>query len=72
MWGWFCDKVSQPKLLTLAGAVMNFTAFLLIGPAPFLPFDPTLWVICIGLVLHGLALGAMFVSGFVLSLRYSM
>ncbi|ODM98602.1 MFS-type transporter SLC18B1 [Orchesella cincta] len=71
-WGWICDRVREPKYITLFGAASNFIAFLLVGPAPLFQFDTILWVTCIALVLHGLALGAIFVSLFILAFSYAV
>ncbi|CAG7829141.1 unnamed protein product [Allacma fusca] len=69
IWGLFCDKTSQPKLITLVGSVLCFAGFTLIGPAPFMPFESILWVTCIGLAVFGLGVGASLVSGFIQSLQ---
>ena len=38
-WGWLCDRVLQPKYTGLIGIITIFIAFLLVGPAPFIPLD---------------------------------
>jgi len=48
------------------------TGFLLIGPAPYFPFETNLWIICAGLFIQGLGVGATFVSSFILALRHSV
>lgn len=35
--GWLCDKILPPKLITVVGTIFVAVGFLLIGPAPFLP-----------------------------------
>lgn len=37
--GWLCDRIAQPKMLTIFGAVFVGAGFLLVGPAPFLPLE---------------------------------
>ncbi|CAL8093269.1 unnamed protein product [Orchesella dallaii] len=71
-WGWVCDRVREPKYITLFGAGCNFIAFLLIGPAPLFKFDTILWVTCVALILHGLALAAIFVSLFILAFSFAV
>ncbi|CAG7833278.1 unnamed protein product, partial [Allacma fusca] len=43
--------------------------FTLIGPAPFMPFQPILGVTCLGLGIFGLGIGACLVSGYIQTLR---
>ncbi|CAG7822490.1 unnamed protein product [Allacma fusca] len=69
IWGHLCDNTPQPKRITLLGSVLCFGGFTLIGPAPFMPFEPILWVSCIGLAAAGLGLGASQVSGFIQNLQ---
>ncbi|CAG7831266.1 unnamed protein product, partial [Allacma fusca] len=71
-WGWLCDRVVQPVYAGLAGAVVVLIGFLLIGPVPFLPIDTVLWLTCVGLMIHGIGLGATLVSAFVMALRESI
>lgn len=35
-WGWLCDKVLPPKVVTLLGCIVLMIGFSLIGPVPFL------------------------------------
>lgn len=39
LYGWFCDKTDNPKLLTISGTIFIAVAFCLIGPAPFIPTE---------------------------------
>ncbi|CAG7727255.1 unnamed protein product [Allacma fusca] len=39
-WGRVCDKVTQPKIITMVGSLLCILGFTLIGPAPFMPFQP--------------------------------
>ncbi|CAL8093265.1 unnamed protein product [Orchesella dallaii] len=71
-WGWFCDRTSEPKYITLAGAILVTVGFLFIGPVPFIPIETKLWLTCIGLMIQGLGIGAVFVSSFILALRHSI
>ncbi|XP_058823767.1 MFS-type transporter SLC18B1-like isoform X1 [Topomyia yanbarensis] len=67
--GWTVDKFLNPKICSAAGCFLVVGAFLMIGPASFLPADTTLELVIIGLVLHGLGIAAVLVSGFTDSLR---
>ena len=62
----------QPKFTAMVGAVAITIGFLLIGPAPFFPLDTMLWLTCLGLVIHGIGLGATLVSSFIMALRESI
>lgn len=35
--GWLCDSVCAPKIITVLGTVMIAAGFSLVGPAPFIP-----------------------------------
>jgi len=39
IWGILCDRVIQPKIVTLFGALLVTAGFLLVGPAPFIPLE---------------------------------
>jgi MFS family permease len=71
-WGWLCDRALQPIYAGLIGAVTIFVGFLLIGPVPFIPVETVLWLTCVGLLIHGIGLGATLVAAFVMALRESI
>lgn len=35
--GWLCDRLYSPKIVTVAGTILISAGFMLIGPAPFIP-----------------------------------
>lgn len=73
IWGRLCDKTSQPKIYSLVGSLLTVVGFLLIGPLPFVSsWSPSILVICIGLVIFGLGLGATLVSAFIQFLQDAM
>ncbi|OXA37015.1 MFS-type transporter SLC18B1 isoform X2 [Folsomia candida] len=72
LFGWFCDRVASPIYVLLFGAILIFTGFLLIGPAPFIPIDTIVWVTAVGLVIMGLGLSAILVASFLYCLSESM
>lgn len=37
LWGWLCDTHILPKVATLLGTLLVAAAFMLVGPAPFVP-----------------------------------
>lgn len=39
IFGYLCDYVSKPMYISVAGNFLSVFAFLLLGPADFLPFD---------------------------------
>ncbi|KAG5883594.1 hypothetical protein JTB14_004788 [Gonioctena quinquepunctata] len=72
VFGWLCDKFCHPKVITVIGAVLVAAGFCLIGPAPFIPVQTTLWLTMFGLVLHGLGMAAQLVASFSDALRTSV
>ncbi|XP_018321057.1 MFS-type transporter SLC18B1-like isoform X2 [Agrilus planipennis] len=70
--GWFCDKVCAPKVITVIGACFVCAGFSLVGPAPFIPCETMLWVTILGLILHGLGMAAQLVASFTDALRTSV
>ncbi|ODM98609.1 MFS-type transporter SLC18B1 [Orchesella cincta] len=68
-WGLFCDKILQLKVVTFTGAAVLLCGFSLIGPVPFFPFKPDLWIVSLGLGIQGIGLSAVLVSSFVSILR---
>uniref|UniRef100_A0AAR5Q2C2 Major facilitator superfamily (MFS) profile domain-containing protein n=2 Tax=Dendroctonus ponderosae TaxID=77166 RepID=A0AAR5Q2C2_DENPD len=64
LWGWACDNLCSPKVVTSIGTLLIAVGFCLIGPAPFVPLPTIFWVSITGLVLHGLGMGAQLVASF--------
>ncbi|CAG7833802.1 unnamed protein product [Allacma fusca] len=69
VWGYLCDNYGNPRIISLIGSVFIFMGFAVIGPIPFFPWNPILWVTCVGCAIFGLGLGATFVSAFVQALN---
>ncbi|XP_060518958.1 MFS-type transporter SLC18B1-like [Cylas formicarius] len=63
-YGWICDHLCSPKPVIAFGTVLVAIGFCLIGPAPFIPVQTTLWLSIAGLVLHGLGMAAQLVASF--------
>ncbi|CAG9771956.1 unnamed protein product [Ceutorhynchus assimilis] len=63
-WGWVCDNLCPPKVVTALGTLLVAVGFCLIGPAPFIPLPTIFWLTIIGLVFHGLGMGAQLVASF--------
>lgn len=36
-WGWLCDRINEPKYVTLMGGILITVGFLFIGPVPMIP-----------------------------------
>lgn len=72
VFGCMVDKFLSPKVCSTMGCFLVVVGFLIVGPASFLPIETTLDVVVIGLVLHGLGIAAVLVSGFTDSLRTSI
>ncbi|KAK8750477.1 hypothetical protein OTU49_014848 [Cherax quadricarinatus] len=64
LWGFLCDKCINPRFVVIFGALVVMAAFIIIGPAPFLPIPTTLPLCIIALVLHGTGFGAELVATF--------
>ncbi|XP_017780965.1 PREDICTED: MFS-type transporter SLC18B1-like [Nicrophorus vespilloides] len=72
IWGRFCDKTCPPKVITILGTILVACGFSLVGPAPFIPTNTMLPLTIVGLVLHGLGIGAQLVASFTDALRTSI
>ncbi|VVC34299.1 Major facilitator superfamily,Major facilitator superfamily domain [Cinara cedri] len=68
-WGWLCDKVLPAKVVTLLGCIILMIGFSLIGPVPFLNRPTEMHITILGLVLHGMGIGAQLVASFTDALR---
>ncbi|CAH0393352.1 unnamed protein product [Bemisia tabaci] len=68
-WGWVCDKLVSPKIITVLGSILLMISFCLIGPAPFLNLQTKLGITILGLVIHGLGIGTCLVASFTDALR---
>ncbi len=64
LFGMVCDKLAPPSKVNQLGATAILISFLLLGPAPFLPFATNLPVCIAALVIHGWGIGAVLVSSF--------
>ncbi|ODM97424.1 MFS-type transporter SLC18B1 [Orchesella cincta] len=72
IWGKLMDKWIHPKYVIVHGALLIMASHVLIGPAPFLPFETYFPMSCIGLILHGIGIGACQVAAFILALKESI
>ncbi|XP_060590475.1 MFS-type transporter SLC18B1-like [Ruditapes philippinarum] len=64
-WGYLGDKKGKVRLMIGGGNLFAVTAWLLLGPAPFLPFIPdALYVNIISLLLIGLCIGCSLIPTF--------
>ncbi len=63
-WGYLNDKKFNAKLLAFTGAISILIGFMIVGPASFMPFEPTVATVVIGLVLHGIGMGGILVTSF--------
>lgn len=64
IWGKLCDKYLSPKFVIGIGCLVVALAFMLIGPAPFIPFEPSIELIIVSLIIHGIGFGAVLVATF--------
>ncbi|XP_040359942.2 uncharacterized protein LOC121048099 [Ixodes scapularis] len=72
-WGYvFSYRLEKEHTSAFLGFVMVAVAFLILGPAPFLPFPPHMWLIYISQVLTGLGASAVIICSFSLSIKKSI
>ena len=64
IWGRFCDKKVSTYSLTIVGSLFIITAYLLIGPAPFIPIKPSLGLVLTSLCLNGIGQGGELIPSF--------
>ncbi|CAN7995058.1 unnamed protein product, partial [Ixodes hexagonus] len=72
VWGKLCDWKVNPKLLTGIGALFVLAYLLLIGPAPFLPFDTKLWLVIVSMASFGVGIGGASICAFMATLEYTL
>ncbi|XP_070533946.1 MFS-type transporter SLC18B1-like [Ptychodera flava] len=63
-WGYMTDKMNIPKLLMIFGNIGACTAYLYVGPSPFMNLQSKLWLEIFSLVLLGLSLAGALVPSF--------
>lgn len=70
LWGRLC-KSFDTRILCLVGCIMCLIGFMIIGPLPLIPSQPSLFLIITALVLIGFGTGVKLVAALVGSFRYS-
>ncbi|CAN7989566.1 unnamed protein product, partial [Ixodes hexagonus] len=72
-WGYvFSYRLEKEHASAFLGFVMVTVAFLILGPAPFLPLSPHMWLIYISQVLTGLGASAVIICSFSLAIKKSI
>lgn len=64
IWGRLCDTLISPTLATIIGGLLVSTAFLVFGPAPYIPLESTIAGCCIAIVIFGIGFSGEFVGSF--------
>lgn len=65
LFGFLCDSVMSPWLVSITGSVLMFICFMFIGPAPYLPiYSPTFYTVSGSLVAQGFGCAAVLVASF--------
>ena len=59
-----CDKIRYLTIVSIMGNIFMVTAFILIGPLPFIPLEPSVSLIQGVMALFGLGYGMVMVSTF--------
>lgn len=63
-WGRIADRGFHHRYIVLLGGISVIIAFIMIGPAPFIPAEPSIAFISISLVMQGLGFGALMIASF--------
>ncbi|XP_029831388.1 MFS-type transporter SLC18B1 [Ixodes scapularis] len=72
VWGKLCDWKVNTKLLTSIGALFVLLYLLLVGPAPFMPFDTKLWLVILSMAFFGVGIGGASICAFMATLQYTL
>ncbi|KAM7308981.1 multidrug resistance protein MdtG [Ixodes scapularis] len=67
--GLFCH-FQMESFFSFAGQLMTAIAYLILGPAPFIPTSPSLWMIYISQVLTGVGMSAQFICSYCHALKH--
>ena len=59
-----CDKIRYLTIVSIIGNIFMATAFILIGPVPFIPLEPSVPLIQGVMAMFGLGYGMVMVSTF--------
>ncbi|KAH7938080.1 hypothetical protein HPB49_019686 [Dermacentor silvarum] len=72
-WGYlFTYKLEQEDVSVLLGFMIMAVAFLFVGPAPFLPIPPYLWIVYLTQATIGFGSAAVVVASYSLALKKAM
>lgn len=64
IWGCLVDRGIKQKYISLIGSIFIILAFIMVGPTNWIPLGTSINYVIIGLILHGLGIGALLVSSF--------
>nr|CAD7448874.1 unnamed protein product [Timema bartmani] len=67
--GRLCDTRVYPKKFISIGSMLIIISYLLVGPFPYLPLDPLLWMCVVGLIIHGIGITLILVPCFIDALQ---
>nr|CAD7429371.1 unnamed protein product [Timema monikensis] len=67
--GRLCDTRVYPKKFISIGSVLIIISYLLVGPFPYLPLEPLLWMCVVGLIIHGIGITLILVPCFIDALQ---
>ncbi|XP_054166213.1 MFS-type transporter SLC18B1-like [Oppia nitens] len=63
-WGSLVDKVANKHSLCLAGCLFSMLSYIVAGPLPFLPIESNIWLVIVGQIFLGFAMGGLVVGSF--------
>ena len=72
LWGWLADTNLLPELISPVGNILIFTSLLLIGPASYLPIDPSFLLTEIGLGILGVGTAATLTATFSMAQKLAL
>ncbi len=72
VWGLITEKLLHSHVVCSLGILSCLIGYIIVGPLPFLPYDPCLWNVLIAQVLFGIGMAAQLVGSFVEGLNETM
>ncbi|XP_054161833.1 MFS-type transporter SLC18B1-like [Oppia nitens] len=69
VWGNMAERMDNCFKISIFGCISSLICYTLIGPVPFLPFKPVLWLIIVTQVFLGFGVGSLLVASFVQGYR---
>lgn len=72
VWGLLCDRNVNSTLLCVVGCFLMCIYLTFIGPAPFLPLSPKLWLVIMSLAFFGAGFGGSYTCAMIACLQHTL